>query len=156
MEISTWDGKRSGQIDVKPLSKVELWFPEHSDQKSLWPTTIAFSDDFYRELKNHALPIDVRVLRALSNSARRLDLMLWVTYRITRLQTRLILDWQPLKSQFGEGYARDRAFKAAMAEDVAALKEIFPKLPLRLTERGLEMEAADSTALAIPKRSLSK
>ena len=155
MEIATWDGKRSGQIDVKPLQKVELWFPDHDDQKSLWPTTIAFSGDFYRELQSHALPIDVRVLRALSNSARRLDLMLWVTYRITRLQAKLVLDWQPLKSQFGEGYTRDRAFKAALAEDVAALKDIFPKLPLKLTARGLEMEAADATALAIPKRSLT-
>lgn len=155
MEISTWDGKRSGQIDVKPLNKVELWFPDHDDQKSLWPTTIAFSEDFYREITNHALPIDVRVLRALSNSARRLDLMMWVTYRITRLQAKLILDWQPLKSQFGDGYTRDRAFKAAMIEDVAALKDIFPKLPLKLTERGLEMEAADQSALAIPKRSLT-
>lgn len=155
MEISTWDGKRSGQIDVKPLQKVELWFPDHADQKALWPTTIAFSEDFYRELKNHALPIDVRVLRALSNSARRLDLMLWVTYRITRLQAKLVLDWQPLKNQFGEGYTRDRDFKAALVDDVDALKDLFPKLPLRLTERGLEMEAADATALAIPKRSLS-
>ncbi len=154
MEISTWDGKRSGQIDVKPLQKVELWFPDHADQKSLWPTTIAFSEDFYRELKNHALPIDVRVLRAFSNSARRLDLILWVTYRITRLQTKLILDWKPLKDQFGDGYARDRAFKEAFIDDVAALKELFPKIPLRLTERGLEMEAADATALAIPKRTL--
>ncbi len=154
MEISTWDGRRSGQIDVKPLQKVELWFPDHADQKSLWPTTIAFSEDFYRELKAHALPIDVRVLRALSNSARRLDLMLWVTYRITRLQTRLVLDWKPLKSQFGEDYTRDRAFREAFREDVAALKEIFPKLPLKLTERGLEMDAAEPSALAIPKRSL--
>ena len=155
MEIATWDGKRSGQIDVKPLQKVELWFPDHDDQKSLWPTTIAFSGDFYRELQSHALPIDVRVLRALSNSARRLDLMLWVTYRITRLQAKLVLDWQPLKSQFGEGYTRDRDFKAALVGDVAALKDIFPKLPLKLTARGLEMEAADATALAIPKRILS-
>ncbi|AYD05311.1 replication protein RepA [Neorhizobium sp. NCHU2750] len=154
MEISTWDGKRSGQIDVKPLQKVELWFPDHDHQKSLWPTTIAFSGDFYNELKNHALPIDVRVLRALSNSARRLDLMLWVTYRITRLQTRLVLDWQPLKSQFGEDYTRDRDFKAALVQDLAALKDIFPKLPVKLTERGLEMEAADASALAIPKRAL--
>lgn len=154
MEISTWDGKRSGQVDVKPLSKVELWFAENPNQQSLWPTQIAFSQDFYEELKKHALPIDVRVLRALSNSARRLDLMMWVTYRITRLKTKLILDWKPLKGQFGDGYARDRAFRAAMAEDVAALKEIFPKLPLKLTERGLEMEAADATALAIPARSL--
>ncbi len=155
MEISTWDGKRSGQIDVKPLQKVELWFPEHADQQSLWPTTIAFSEDFYRELKSHALPIDVRVLRALSNSARRLDLMLWVTYRITRLDTHLVLDWKPLKSQFGEGYTRDRDFRAALVDDVAALKDIFPKLPLKLTERGLEMDAADASALAIPKRSLT-
>ncbi|WP_210162731.1 replication protein RepA, partial [Pleomorphomonas koreensis] len=152
MEISTWDGRRSGQVDVKPLQKVELWFPDHPDQKALWPTQIAFSQDFYDEIKRHALPIDVRVLRALSNSARRLDLMLWVTYRITRLNAKLILDWQPLKSQFGEGYARDRAFREAFVEDVAALRDIFPKLPLRLTERGLEMEAADASALAIPKR----
>jgi Plasmid encoded RepA protein len=154
MEISTWDGKRSGQVDVKPLSKVELWFAENPDQHSLWPSTIAFSTDFFEELKKHALPIDVRVLRALSNSARRLDIMMWITYRITRLKTKLVLDWQPLKSQFGEGYARDRAFRAALAEDLAALKEIFPKLPVKLTERGLEMEAADARALAIPKRKL--
>lgn len=154
MEISTWDGKRSGQVDVKPLQKVELWFAENPDQRSLWPTTIAFSGDFYAELQKHALPIDVRVLRALSNSARRLDLMMWVTYRITRLQAKLVLDWKPLKSQFGEGYTRERAFREAFNEDVAALKELFPRLPLKLTERGLEMEAADASALAIPKRSL--
>lgn len=154
MEISAWDGKRSGTVDVKPLDKVELWFGEHPEQTSLWPTKVAFSRAFYDELEKHALPIDVRVLRALSNSARRLDLMMWVTYRITRLQARLVLDWHPLKEQFGEGYTRDRAFREALAEDVAALKELFPKLPVKLTERGLEMEAADASALAIPKRTL--
>lgn len=154
MEISAWDGKRSGTVDVKPLDKVELWFGEHPEQTSLWPTKVAFSKAFYDELEKHALPIDVRVLRALSNSARRLDLMMWITYRITRLPARLVLDWHPLKDQFGEGYTRDRDFRAAMADDLAALKELFPKLPVKLTERGLEMEPADASALAIPKRSL--
>ncbi|MCW1844210.1 replication protein RepA [Prosthecomicrobium hirschii] len=154
MEISAWDGKRSGTVDVKPLEKVELWFGDHPDQTSLWPTKVAFSRAFYDELEKHALPIDVRVLRALSNSARRLDLMMWITYRITRLQTRLVLDWHPLKDQFGEGYTRDRDFRSALVEDLAALKELFPKMPVKLTERGLEMEAADASALAIPKRTL--
>lgn len=154
MEISAWDGKRSGQIDVKPLDKVELWFGENPEQRSLWPTQISFSKEFFEEIQRHALPIDVRVLRALSNSARRLDLVMWVTYRITRLHDLFLLDWKPLKRQFGEGYARDRDFRHALAEDVAALKEIFPKLPLRVTERGLEMLPADATALAIPKRAL--
>ena len=157
MEISAWDGKRSGQVDVKPLQKVELWFAENPDQQSLWPTTIAFSTDFYAELQKHALPIDVRVLRALSNSARRLDLMMWITYRITRLKTpTLILDWKPLKSQFGEGYTRERDFRDAFVSDLAAIKELFPKLPIKLTERGMEMEQADASALAIPKQSLGK
>lgn len=154
MEIAAWNGKQSATVDVKPFSKMQLWFSDTPEQQSLWPSTIQFSKDFYEQLQSHALPIDVRVLRALSNSARRLDLMFWVTYRITRLQTKLVLDWSPLKDQFGEGYARERDFRAAFFEDVAALKELFPKLPLKLTERGLEMDAADATALAIPKRIL--
>jgi hypothetical protein len=154
MEISAWDGRRSGQIDIKPLKKVELWFPEQPGQLALWPTKITFSSEFYEQLREHALPIDVRVLRALSNSARRLDLMMWITYRITRLKTALILDWSPLKGQFGEGYTRDRAFREALRDDIAALKELFPKAPFKLTERGLEMQPADQSELAIPRRAL--
>lgn len=152
MEIAAWNGKQSATVDVKPFSKMQLWFADNPDQQSLWPNTIQFSKDFFEQLQNHALPIDVRVLRALSNSARRLDLMMWVTYRITRLNTKLVLDWAPLKEQFGEGYGRDRDFRAALVEDLAALKELFPKLPVKLTERGLEMEAADASALSIAKR----
>ena len=154
MEIAVWNGRKSDSVDVKPFSRMQLWFSDTPDQQSLWPTTIQFSRDFFEQLQNHALPIDVRVLRALSNSARRLDLLFWVTYRITRLQTRLVLDWAPLKGQFGEGYARARDFRSALNEDVSALKELFPKLPLRLTERGLEMDPTDPAVLAIPKRAL--
>jgi hypothetical protein len=154
MEISAWDGRRSGQIDVKPLKKVELWFPEQPGQLALWPTKITFSSEFFEQLQKHALPIDVRVLRALSNSARRLDLMMWITYRITRLNVPLVLDWAPLKGQFGEGYTRERAFREALRDDIAALKELFPKAPFKLTERGLEMQPADQAALAIPRRAL--
>ncbi len=82
-----WDGKKSAQVDVKPFSKMQLWFSDNPDQQSLWPTTIQFSDEFYRSLEQHALPVDVRALRAFSNSARKLDLLFWITYRITRSRT---------------------------------------------------------------------
>lgn len=152
MEIAAWDGKQSATVDVKPFSKMQLWFSDNPDQQSLWTSTIQFSKDFYEQLQNHALPIDVRVLKALSNSARRLDLVMWITYRITRIKGTFVLDWGPLKGQFGEGYARDRDFRAALAEDLAAIKELFPKLPVKLSERGLTMEPVDPSALAIPKR----
>lgn len=151
MEIAAWDGKRSAQVDVKPFSKMQLWFSDNPDQRSLWPTTIQFSEDFFHELERHALPVDVRALRAFSNSARKLDLLFWITYRITRLQTKLVLDWKPLKEQFGEGFARDRDFRAQLAQDLGNVLDLFPKLPVKLTDRGLEMDAADAKALAIPR-----
>jgi hypothetical protein len=152
MEFSAWDGSKSAMVDVKPMEKVELWFSDNPDQQSLWPTTITFSDRFFEQLQKHALPIDVRALRAFSNSARKLDLLFWISYRITRLEERLILDWKPLKEQFGEGFARDRDFRAQLADDFASIQELFPKLPAKLTERGLEMEPADARVLSIPKR----
>ena len=98
------------------------------------------------------MPVDVRALRAFSNSARKLDLLFWITYRITRLQDKLVLDWKPLKEQFGEGFSRDRDFRHQLAEDLANVLELFPKLPIKLTERGLEMHQADARMLAIPAK----
>jgi hypothetical protein len=152
MEISAWDGKRSASVDVKPMEKVEIWFSDNPEQKSLWPTKIEFSQQFYQQLKNHALPIDVRALRALSNSARKLDLLFWISYRITRLKDPLVLDWKPLKEQFGEGFNRDRDFRAQLVDDLASILELFPKLPIRLSDRGMEMKPADAGTLSIPKR----
>jgi Plasmid encoded RepA protein len=150
MEIAAWDGKKSAQVDVKPFSKMQLWFSDNPDQQSLWPTTIQFSEEFYSSLEKHALPVDVRALKAFSNSARKLDLLFWITYRITRLDNKLVLDWKPLKEQFGEGFNRDRAFRSQLADDLACVLELFPRLPIKLTERGLEMHPADARDLAIP------
>ncbi|MER9586479.1 replication protein RepA [Mesorhizobium sp. M0276] len=155
MEISSWDGHRSAQVDVKPLDKVEIWFGDNPEQQSLWPTQIAFSTSFYEQLKKHALPIDIRALRALSNSARKLDLLFWITYRITRLNETLVVGWKPLKEQFGEGFTRDRKFRETFVDDLASIRELYPKLPIKLTERGLEMEAADKSVLSIPRRLIS-
>jgi hypothetical protein len=152
MEIAAWNGRTAATVDVKPFSKMQLWFSDNPGQQSLWPTTIQFSDEFFSQLEKHALPVDVRALRAFSNSARKLDLLFWITYRITRLEAKLVLDWRPLKEQFGEGFSRDRDFRAQLADDLASVLELFPRLPVKLSERGLEMEAADAKVLAIPAR----
>ncbi|TBC53773.1 hypothetical protein ELH27_37025 [Rhizobium leguminosarum] len=152
MEISAWDGKRSATIDAKPFKGIELWMSDNPDQKSLWPSTVTFSQEFYQSLKDHALPIDVRALHAFANSARKLDLLFWLNYRLHSMKTQLVLDWKPLQMQFGDGFARERAFRAQMADDIEHIKSVFPKLPVKLTERGLILENADPEVLSIPKR----
>lgn len=156
MEISTWDGKRSATLDAKPFKGIELWMSDDPDQKTLWPSTVTFSQEFFQSLQEHALPIDVRALHAFSNSARKLDLMFWLNYRLNNMKTQLVLDWKPLQAQFGDGFARERAFRAQLADDLDHIKAVFPKLPVKLTERGLILEKADPSVLAIPKRLAKK
>jgi hypothetical protein len=151
MTMSTWDGRRAGQVNVQPFKKMELWFADSPDQLSLWPSKITFSTDFFEEVRDHSMPVDGRVLNALSNSARRLDLVMWLGYRLTRLNRPYMLAWNPLQSQFGPDYKRERKFREDFRGDVAAVTELLPKLRLRLSEQGLLLEPTDPAAFAIPK-----
>lgn len=151
MEISSWDGHKATSIDAKPFDKVEVFFSESPDQRSLWTSKISFSDRMFTGLMKHAIPMDVRALRAFQGSARKLDLLYWVGYRLHSIRAPLTVSFQSLRGQFGDGFKRDVDFKIQFAKDVAHLKEVFPKLPLKLTEAGLSLENADPAVLALPK-----
>lgn len=151
MEISSWDGHKATSIDAKPFDKVEVFFSESPDQRSLWTSKISFSDRMFTGLMKHAIPMDVRALRAFQGSARKLDLLYWVGYRLHSIRAPLTVSYSALRGQFGDGFRRDVDFKKQFAKDVAHLKEVFPKLPLKLTETGLSLENADPAVLALPK-----
>lgn len=151
MELSAWDGSRSKTIDTKPFESIELWLPSNPDQRMLWPSTVTFSPAFYEALKRRAIPLDVRVLRAFSGSARKLDLYMWASYRLHTLDAPLAVSWEALQAQFGDGFTRPRDFKAQLADDLRALADIFPQMPLSLSEHGLTITPADATTLSLPR-----
>lgn len=149
-EISAWDGKRSATLDAKPFQRVDVWFPRNADERMLWPTTITFSDSFFTSLRKHAMPVNTHVLRHLANSARKLDLYFWLNYRLHSIDTKLSVPWSSLASQFGDGFGRERDFRAQIADELADIKALFPKLPLKVTEQGITLEPAGPEVLAIP------
>lgn len=150
IEMSAWDGKRARQVEEKPFKSVEVWFPTNPNERMLWPSTITFSEAFFQDLKRHAMPVNVHILRHLANSARKLDLYFWLNYRLNSLSGRLTIPWSALLNQFGDGFARERAFRAQLADELADIKELFPKLPLTLSDAGITLEPADPTVLGIP------
>jgi hypothetical protein len=156
MEISSWDGIKATTIKAEPFDKVEVFFSNNPQQRSLWASKISFSDRMFTGLMKHAIPMDVRALRAFQGSARKLDLLYWIGYRLHSIRAPLTVSFQALRSQFGDGFERDRDFKAQFAKDVAHVKEVFPKIPLKLTETGLMLEAADPAVLALPAKARLK
>lgn len=154
MRIGMWDGKRAKTLSTQPFSSIDVWFPTSADQKMMWPSTITFSHDFYSTLTSHALPVNVEAVRVFAGSPRKLDILFWLGYRLNSLSEPLNISWEALREQWGMGYNRDRNFRRDFAQEIAQIREVFPKLPMQITEDGCVITPAGPEVLAMPAKKL--
>ena len=154
MQIGLWDGTRASTLNVPPFRQMDVWLPLNvdPDQGILWSSTITFHRDFYENLIQHALPVDIRAARAFAGSARKLDLLFWVGYRLSRLERPLRLTWDNVYKQFGSENGSIRSFRQEFRKDVAHLSEVFPRLRLTVDENGLQLLPADPKDLLVPPK----
>lgn len=127
------------------ISKFDVWFPQDPKQKTLWPSEITISDEFYESLKHHALPLDVRGVRGIQHSARALDLYVWLAHRLPRVKSKTgeKITWQALKPQFGGTLSDDKNFKRHMLEALRFVKQAYPKAQIEQVESGLVLKRSD-------------
>ena len=83
----------------------ELWWdPKDTLQQVLWNSFIELNHELFKEIVQHAVPLDMRTLRGIRRSPLGIDLYMWTTYRnhTRRLYARpLKLTWYQLYQQFG-------------------------------------------------------
>lgn len=154
MQIGLWDPTTGAArtINAAPVESFDVWLPSHPDQKVLWSSTLTFDDRFFKSLMDHALPVDMRAARAFAGSARKLDLLFWLGYRLRSITRPYLLTWENLHTQFGQGTTSLRSFRQEFKGDLASMMEVFPKLPLKLGEEGMRMYPSDPTRLLIPPK----
>lgn len=157
MSLSVWQpGVRVRTERITPIKSFDLWLSDNMHQRALWPSNLTFSLDFYESLKAHALPVNIRAVRAFAGSARTLDAYYWLSYRVTRLNKALLVPWDALAQQFGSDYARQRDFRKAFSEDLALISDVFPKVPVKLSEAGLHLSPAGPDVLSLPAPSATR
>lgn len=76
------------------------WSPRRVDEPVSWDSTIVLGHDLFNEILAAPVPIDLHVLRELRRSSLGLDLYLWLTYRLFRLDRPLRLTWRQVYRQF--------------------------------------------------------
>ena len=82
--------------------RTEFWWNERKpDQPSLWDSKIELSEDFFNEIINRPVPLDMNTLQALKRCSLGLDLYLWLVYRTFALRAPLRLTWRQVYRQFG-------------------------------------------------------
>lgn len=153
MRIGLWDAHGSKTVTTQPFTSLEVFFSKDSNQRTLWPQTLTFSQEFYQTLTKHALPINMHAVKAFSSSPRKLDILFWLGYRLNSLERPMTVSWESLRDQFGAGYGRSDNFRRDFAQEIHQIMEVFPKLPAKVTEVGFTLAPGSSEALAIPVRS---
>jgi len=100
------DDKFSGGAGFNIAKEYHLWWdPKKPEQADLWQSTVTLGRDFFEEIIERPVPIDMRALRALKSSSMALDLYCWLTYRLSYLKQQTEIPWLLLQKQFGADYA---------------------------------------------------
>jgi len=131
-----YEDKRSKRfVNSQIAAGGEFWWdPKRPAEPVLWESTIRLSEDFFNEVINRPVPLDMNALKALRRSSLGLDLYLWLTYRTFSLKGPLRLTWRQLYVQFGADPAKAKdkvtvqAFRRKVLRELKKIKGAWPGL----------------------------
>jgi hypothetical protein len=106
-------------------------------QPYMFEEEIILGETFYGELQKHAVPLDERAIRALSNNSVAMDAYIWLAFRLHHLDGPLHITWGDLHRQHGANYTRLRKFKEKFVDTMALVKGVYERAEFTLTDSGI-------------------
>jgi hypothetical protein len=134
--------KSAGFVDDAVLFDLE---PADDDRQAhLFPEVIRLSEPFWRQLRDHPVPLDEAALRQLRRSSMALDIYLWLAYRLHALRGPTPVPWPALRQQFGGGGYQGpmRTFRQQFTEALELALAVYPEAARRgvvITPEGLTL-----------------
>ena len=96
------DQHGEARVSSSVADRTELWWNERKpDEPSLWESKLRLGEDFFNEIIQHPVPIDMNTLTALKRCSLGLDLYLWLVYRTFPLRAPQRITWRQVYRQFG-------------------------------------------------------
>jgi hypothetical protein len=112
---------RDAGARVNIVDEYDLWWSHTDpDQQTLMPSYVELSERFFVEIASHALPLKMAVLHAVRRSPLRIDIYLWLTYRMARLKRPTLIGWDDLRQQFGSQLADTKQGRSQFRRDFTA------------------------------------
>lgn len=101
------------------------WDPRQPDQTALWKSNVTLSTDFFEEIVDRPVPIDMRALKALKRSPMQIDIYCWLTYKFFTMKRRHTVPWELLMLQFGTQTGANAITRAQQKEATRNFKKWF-------------------------------
>lgn len=128
------------------IQAARLWYQSDSREDNL----ITLSEEFYDEVKAHAIPADLDVAKLLAGSPGALDFYLWLSYRSftsKKLESIPVFGPVGLAGQLGSvEYSRPRRFQATLAGWLREIRAVWPECPASLSGTRLQLMSRATSA----------
>ena len=137
------DGEVFSMRRCDVVDEVELWWNWNSktdNQLSLCESSVTLSENFFNEISDRPIPIDLRALNALRRSSMAIDIYCWLTHRLSYLRKPTPIPWIFLMRQFGAAYPQtDQGIRDFRKKFQARLRQVLVVYPeAKLNPEGAE------------------
>jgi hypothetical protein len=119
---------------------LKLWYSEEGKQPSDFrrENVIVLSEEFWKEIQEHPVPVDLSVVKALADSPGNLDFYIWLVWRCWTAKGNVYIPlFGPggLVQQLGlSNNLRDRDFRRQIKRWLRIVDQLWPESPARLGE----------------------
>ncbi len=126
--IGVLDKGHAVTINTSIVEAFDIWFPKDENQRVLWPSYVQYSEPYYRNLIEHAVPLLEEAVSALAHNAMALDIYRWLAHRLHRIKPNhpALLFWNVLHEQFG-GPARLDNFRREFTQALNEVLAVYPQ-----------------------------
>lgn len=128
------------------VAAFNLWLPKDANQRLLWPSELILGEYYFESLIKHAVPLDLRAIGALSNSADKLDIYAWLSQRLHRITQPKgdFVAWARIHEQFGSEYKKMSKFREKFLINLNDVLHQYPDAKVKLVgtktrPRGLQL-----------------
>jgi len=146
------DGNHWAIKNVQPVSKADLWWETRDPKQiTMFESTLTLGEEFFKEITNNPVPIDIRALKALKRSPMALDIYCWLTYRMSYLSKITRIPWGALEVQFGSDYSTSpqgrRDFKRAFVRELKKVLLIYTNAQVNVDSDNFILEPSSPHVL---------
>ena len=121
--------KQWSRANIQVSHDSQLWWDERQpEQQALWESYIRLNTDFFNEIIRNAVPLDLRVLSVLKNSPLGLDLYMFISWRVFKMDKPVFISWESLQEQLGGQYEDRKVFSRDCRNHIRKIQAIRPDL----------------------------
>ena len=129
----TEDTQSRTNIQVSHQSHL-WWNPDKSDQDTLLESYIKLNTDFFNEIIHNAIPLDLRILSVLKNSPLGLDLYMFISWRVYKINKPVFVSWESLQQQLGGQYHDLKEFARDCRKHIKHIQALRPDLNINFVK----------------------